>query len=375
VVEDKRPDLPNADLIDGRYLMRFERRTIADVLALGDGREHEKAFRVVRRASEIGQGIYDSVVSPIVRGVVNEGVAKALRAAHSDRLQRSLMLDQNPAMLAVKAAAEKVRAERKPVSRDNPFLAAEKRMSSAIIDALDAYRDSRDGMMERTFKAIWGSPFAAAAVGLRAGPCRLPARRARSRRCSRRSRACAGSRRQTRSAKGTPLDGVMRTLLYVGREAHAIDERPSEVIRRIIRDLPRNNARASCSCARRCGGSSRRFVPTRMRPSPRFRICFPPTDLRRKVIAAAHRIGLGDARRTDPGAGRAPRARREGPRRRSGGRVRRRACLQDAPHKREKYERLIAVAKALTAVADRRSRIPCDKRARSRARSTPPGWG
>src|SRR4029453_8001554 len=76
VIEDKRPDLANAALIDGRYLIRFEPRTVDDILKLGDGREHERAFATVRRISEINQGIYDSFVSPAVQALANPTTAE-----------------------------------------------------------------------------------------------------------------------------------------------------------------------------------------------------------------------------------------------------------------------------------------------------------
>ncbi len=52
-IEDIAPGTPHRDLIEGRYLVRFERRKIADILALDDGREDERAFEVVRRLAEV----------------------------------------------------------------------------------------------------------------------------------------------------------------------------------------------------------------------------------------------------------------------------------------------------------------------------------
>jgi len=53
IIEDTRPDMSNLELIEGRYLIKFEPRTLDDILALDDGREDEPAFQVVKRVAEI----------------------------------------------------------------------------------------------------------------------------------------------------------------------------------------------------------------------------------------------------------------------------------------------------------------------------------
>ena len=50
-------------------------RTIEDILALGDGREHEQAFETVARISEINEGLYDTFVGPWVQDVEQRGHA------------------------------------------------------------------------------------------------------------------------------------------------------------------------------------------------------------------------------------------------------------------------------------------------------------
>ena len=60
--------------------MRFEARTVEDILALDDGREDEQPFETVARISEINEGLYETFVSPWVRLWVNEATAEALRA-------------------------------------------------------------------------------------------------------------------------------------------------------------------------------------------------------------------------------------------------------------------------------------------------------
>jgi hypothetical protein len=66
------------------------------------------------------------------------------------------------------ALAEQVRAQRRPAASNNPFLALQEQASRQIVAALDGYRDWRDGLMEATFHAVYGSPLLQAMLGLRA---------------------------------------------------------------------------------------------------------------------------------------------------------------------------------------------------------------
>ena len=80
-------------------------------------------------------------------------------------------------MRPIAALAEAVRENRKPVASDNPFVAAERRMSDGIEHALDEYRRVRDLGQERMFKAIYGSPLVEALTGLGAKGARQVRRR------------------------------------------------------------------------------------------------------------------------------------------------------------------------------------------------------
>ena len=98
IIEDKRPEDVGVDLLPGNYLVRFEARTVDDILALDDGREDEAAFETVARISEINEGLYDTFVSPWVRLWANDATAEALRMMHPLRLERFAISDMNPMM-------------------------------------------------------------------------------------------------------------------------------------------------------------------------------------------------------------------------------------------------------------------------------------
>ena len=65
VITDTHPEMPGLELVEGRYLIQFQPRTIDDILKLDDGRGDERAFEVVNRVSQINQGLYDTFLSPV----------------------------------------------------------------------------------------------------------------------------------------------------------------------------------------------------------------------------------------------------------------------------------------------------------------------
>jgi tellurite resistance protein len=67
-----------------------------------------------------------------------------------------MISDMNPALRHLGAAANQIRANRKPASQGNTFAAREKSLSSFVEEWLNFYRDSRDHRQERLFRAIYG---------------------------------------------------------------------------------------------------------------------------------------------------------------------------------------------------------------------------
>lgn len=232
-IEDTHPEMPSLELIEGRYLIKFEMRTIDDILALGDGREHERAFEVVKRVSEINQGLYDTFISPAVKAMSNEIAARWSRMLQSDRMQRYMFSDMNPMMWPVKFLAWMIRDSRKQVSSDNPFLQLESKISGQITEMLDVYRDLRDAWCESLFKLIYESPWLTASVGL---PGKIEQRKG--------PRPDDWLRKEfkrlmtleieARTDHGTPLDALVRMLLYQGHESRVFDERPFRLIQQFM---------------------------------------------------------------------------------------------------------------------------------------------
>ncbi|MBL8351299.1 MAG: DUF3141 domain-containing protein [Burkholderiaceae bacterium] len=232
VIEDTQPGMANLDLVEGRYVSVFKPREVSDILALDDGRDDEQAFEAVKRVAEIGQAIYDQMLSPAVKAMSNETVAQVTRAMTPARMERWMVSDLNPAMWPIKWMAQAVRAQRQVVSADNPFAQAEQGASQLIEKTLDAYRDARDAVQEQWFLSIYQSPWLAAMLG-------LPADRAgtRARSVSAAGQALARSQAQSLEAgieHGTPLDAAMRMLIHVAADGSGVDERPFQLVKRLL---------------------------------------------------------------------------------------------------------------------------------------------
>ena len=235
LITDTRPEMPGVDLVEGRYLIQFEPRTIDDVLALDDGRQDEQAFEVVNRVSQINEGFYNTFVSPMVQAMSNEFTAGMLRLMNPARVERWYFSDLNPWMAWVKTMAGAVRENRQPVSRDNAFLELERDASQQIERMLDQYRDLRDGAEERLFKAIYEWPWLAPLVGVdrnmlaQSGP-KPPTWEQEELRLLRRKEAEAAM------DEGDIVDAWARVLLYVRPKGDPADERPFNMARRMIEE-------------------------------------------------------------------------------------------------------------------------------------------
>ncbi|MCD5329477.1 DUF3141 domain-containing protein [Chromobacterium piscinae] len=234
IIEDIAPDAPGQEYIEGRYIIRFEARDVSDILALDDGRDDERAFEVVKRVSEINQGVYDRYVSPALRAASNEASARLLRELHPARLERTLVSPKNPWLWWLPDLAAKVREQRRPVAADNPLWLWQEQLSGFIVQSLDHYRDLRDAAQEQLFRAVYESPQLATLVGV------APAGEPRNQALTWETRELARLKREALDPsfeQGTLADGFVRLLLYVSIGIGVVDERPFNAIRRVMRDV------------------------------------------------------------------------------------------------------------------------------------------
>jgi hypothetical protein len=238
VITEVTPDTANPQLIQGRYLFKLEARTLDDIRAFGNNdAEDDRRFATMARLSEVNLALYRAFAQPFVQAMATDQSAQAMRDLHPSRLRFAAFSDRNPLMKGVAAAAEQVRASRKPVEPGNPLLAAEQAASTWISTWLDALRISRDGMTEAFFVNFYGAPLLQALTGMADG-----------------SAAHRGERDLARDAivarlraeleklyevGGLPAAGV-RALLYIRMASGSADERGLAVLKALREMRPAN---------------------------------------------------------------------------------------------------------------------------------------
>lgn len=233
ILTPKTADSASADLVEGNWIARFERRTLDDVRAIVQPKdENELRFATVRRISEINLSLYRLFGQPVVRALTNEQLASWLQKINPSSLPFELFADHNPWMMPVAKMAEIIRENRHPSSPDNPLLSIQAMISENIIASLDAWRDLRDLTVEHLFHNIYGSPFLQALVGLRASddsPRRRPGVEP--------ERIAFVKQRiaelKSHMGDGGLVEAFIRSLVYIGLFGRGIDERDFKVLRRI----------------------------------------------------------------------------------------------------------------------------------------------
>jgi len=233
--EAKGEETTSSDLVVGQWVMRCEARTLDDIRALGGNMpEDERRFAAAKRVSEINLAAYQKFVQPWIKSMVAPQMAELMRNLHPLRTQYEALSSQNPWMTAVKSAAEEIEKKRKPVSKDNPFVAFQEQISKQIVHTLDSWRDAQEALSEAIFLNVYGSPALQAAVGI--DPKSEPSRR---REMPAEHRAMLEKRTaelKSRIGEGGLREAAIRSLLYIGSARGMVDERSIEALRKVRRD-------------------------------------------------------------------------------------------------------------------------------------------
>ncbi|MBR0896790.1 DUF3141 domain-containing protein [Bradyrhizobium tropiciagri] len=232
--EARGADTLNDGLAVGQWVMRCEARTLDDIRAMGvNSPEDERRFETAKRVSEINLAAYRKYLQPWIKSMVTPQMAEMMRNLHPLRLQYEAFSSKNPWMKMVKSAADKARDERKPVAKDNPFLAFQEQVSKQIVSSLDQWRDSQEAMSEAMFLAIYGSPALQAAVGV--DPQSAPSQRRKMDPKHRELLRTRSAELKSRIDSGGLREAGIRALLYVGSARGMVDERSLEALRRLRR--------------------------------------------------------------------------------------------------------------------------------------------
>ncbi|WP_084010082.1 DUF3141 domain-containing protein [Pandoraea oxalativorans] len=241
-IADKTDDTLHGELAEGDYVMSIQRRSVEDVRAIVQpDAQSDRRFAAVAHLSDIHLGLYRSLVQPWVRAMVTPTSAYWMRLLHPLRVSYELWSDRNPFAAPFAEKAERVRQTRQTVSPDNPFLAFETAVSTAIEESLNFYRDMRDDGYEKAFETIYGQPWVQALAGLhgsdgsavRVHPGTSPEHVAFV------QEALELRRHEVR--EGGVLEAGIRALLWVHRLHGEADERQFN----LARSLPRGDAEIS----------------------------------------------------------------------------------------------------------------------------------
>lgn len=221
----KTEDNMNADLASGEYIMRFEKRGLEDIRALGcNDHQDDMRFAAVARISENIQGLYYTFVSPFIRSMVNEQTAETFRESHPVRVRFSCLSDKNPLLSGLPELAEKVRQERAPVGKENIFWRLQEMISDNFAAMLDTQNEIKNKAVESFFLNFYGSPLIQSLVGLRTvRPYAKPAATRDVELEQERNRRLL--RMMMQIEDGGLAEAMIRGLLYISRAGSAVDER------------------------------------------------------------------------------------------------------------------------------------------------------
>ena len=244
VITEVNEDTENPELIHGKYLFSLQARTVDDIRALGgNSDEDNQRFAAVARLSDVNLGLYRTLAQPAVRALATEQTAAALRQMHPNRLRFAAFSDHNPAMKPVKALADAVRADRKPVAPDNPMLTLERVASTWVSTWLDGYRLARDAMTEAAFLSTYGSPLVQAIAGL--GTDAAPTERRIDRDLAREAIAARWEAElESRFEVGGLREALIRALIHIRLREGSVDERGFAMLQ-ALRQLQPGNRRPS----------------------------------------------------------------------------------------------------------------------------------
>lgn len=151
-------DVQQSDGKEKIYQVHYEKRSIKDLISADqDGRTDEAEFELVDRLSEINSTLYDWCVRPWLSNSVNELSARLFREFFYFRSNRRMWSSTNPVLWWLPGMAQQVKASRAPAHPDNPLLGWQEATSDNIEASLDAYRATRDSIVETIFHLMYGT--------------------------------------------------------------------------------------------------------------------------------------------------------------------------------------------------------------------------
>lgn len=239
VIRDKDKAEPGVELAEGDYVMAIEQRSLEDVRAIVQpDPDSDRRFAAAAHISEINLGLYRNFAQPWIRAMVTPQSADLMRRLHPLRISYEHWSSRNILASFVEEEAEKVRADRRPVAADNPFLKAQSLFSDMMIQSLDTWRIVRDATYERHFESMYSSLWATALAGLDAQRDQ-PARPHPG--VSPEHRAFVAQelvKLRNEIDQGELPEAGIRALAYINRKRGQVDERQFNLAVELAPDLP-----------------------------------------------------------------------------------------------------------------------------------------
>ncbi|MDT0499385.1 MULTISPECIES: DUF3141 domain-containing protein [unclassified Halomonas] len=241
----------DSELIERDYLLEFTPRSVEELdEVVKPSLEDDTRFATVARVSEINLGLYRLFVQPWVRAMATPESAHWMRRLHPSRLGYRLLSDRNPLMASIPVLAERIRADRHSLEEANLFRVLETIASAQITRGLNAWRDLRDGSVERLFLDIYGQPLLQALVGL-GGDAHVHRRRPGAEPEHRRFVERRRAELAERIAEGGSHEAIIRALIYVLGGAPSTDERNFKRLRASYAELEPQLSLADFKCLMR----------------------------------------------------------------------------------------------------------------------------
>ncbi len=273
------------------YQVRFESRRMEDLLKLDDGLEDEAAFEPVLALSRINDGLYQMFASPWIRAAVTPFAARMLRNSHPLRMQRYMISDGNPGLWPVQWAAETVKAHRRPVASDNPWVAFETVASQAIVVGLDFYRNIRDLYQMHWFKALYENPW----VNMMFGQSLWPPQTDESADHARLQELAREKRRLNRHyTKGGFVEACVRIMVAVAGADRAVDTLELKTAEQIIQNHPQLRVVTPQTYKAVINIQSRLLDKDLQRALAGLTVMLPTAEERQAAMAIAWRVAEAD---------------------------------------------------------------------------------
>ncbi len=223
----------NPDLVVGDYVLAFEKSGAEEVRKIvAPDPESDRRFAAAARISEMNLGLYRTFLQPLVRAAVTPHWAESLQRLHPLRLSYELMSDASPLSGPIAKGADKVRENRAPASAANPFLQLQEMFSETVARSLDQWRMIRDDACEKTFEAIYGSPWIQALAGLNADDGAAPRPHPGVTPEHREYVAREVERLRASLAEGGAVEAGLRAIGFITRSRGEVDERGFNILRK-----------------------------------------------------------------------------------------------------------------------------------------------